>query len=251
MTGRGTLMDQKMVVGILGGMGPEATVDLFAKIVRSTPVLKDQDHLRIVIDNNPRIPDRQRAILENGPSPAPMLIETAKNLVAAGADFIVMPCNTAHYWIDEIRKAVTIPVVDMIEETAKEIVRSHPSMKTVGIMAASGTVRSGLYQRRLRDVAIKAISPTDEDQAKLMQAIYLVKGGDLSKSSATTIEIGQRLATAGAEGIIAGCTEVPLILKNGDLSVPIVDATQVLATRTVEIAQGTRVLQGPERFVSA
>jgi aspartate racemase len=244
-------MDQKMVVGILGGMGPEATVDLFAKIVRSTPVLKDQDHLRIVIDNNPRIPDRQRAILENGPSPAPMLIETAKNLVAAGADFIVMPCNTAHYWIDEIRKTVTIPVVDMIEETAKEIVRSHPSMKTVGIMAATGTVRSGLYQRRLREVAIKAISPTDEDQAKLMKAIYSVKGGDLTKSPAIAIEIGQRLATAGAEGIIAGCTEVPLILKNGDLSVPIVDATQVLATRAVEIAQGIRVLQRPERFVSA
>jgi len=244
-------MDQKMVVGILGGMGPEATVDLFAKIVRSTPVLKDQDHLRILIDNNPRIPDRQRAILENGPSPAPMLIETAKNLVAAGADFIVMPCNTAHYWIDEIRKAVTIPIVDIIEETAKEIVRSYPSMKTVGIMAASGTVQSGLYQRRLRDVAIKAISPTDQDQAKLMQAIYSVKAGDLSKSSVIAIEIGQRLATAGAEGIIAGCTEVPLILKNGDLSVPIVDATQVLATRTVEIAQGIRVLQGPKRVVSA
>lgn len=244
-------MDQKMVVGILGGMGPEATVDLFAKVVRSTPVSSDQDHLRIVIDNNPRIPDRQRAILENGPSPAPMLIETAKNLVAAGADFIVMPCNTAHYWIDEIRRAVTIPVVDMIEETAKEIVRSHPSMKTIGIMAASGTVRSGLYQRRLRDVAIKAISPTDEDQAKLMQAIYSVKAGDLSKSSAIAIEIGQRLATAGAEGIIAGCTEVPLILKNGDLSVPIVDATQVLATRTVEIAQGIRVLQRPEKIISA
>ena len=244
-------MDQKMVVGILGGMGPEATVDLFAKIVRSTPVSRDQDHLRIVIDNNPRIPDRQRAILENGPSPAPMLIETAKNLVAAGADFIVIPCNTAHYWIEDIRKAVRIPVLDMIEETAKEIIQSHPSLKTVGIMAASGTVRSGLYQKRLRELGIKAISPTDTDQDRLMQAIYAVKAGDLTKSSTTAIEIGQRLEKAGAEGIIAGCTEVPLILKIGDLPVPIIDATQVLATRTVEIAQGIRVLNRRERLISA
>jgi len=235
-------MGQKMIVGIMGGMGPEATVDLFAKIVRSTPVSKDQDHLRIVIDNNPGIPDRQKAILENGPSPAPMLVETAKNLAAAGADFIVMPCNTAHYWIEEIRKAVTIPIVDMIEETAKETARLYPSVRIVGIMAATGTVRSGLYQRQLRNVAIKTISPTDADQATLMQAIYSVKAGNLSKSSATAIEIGQRLVRAGAEAIISGCTEIPLILKTGDLPVPIIDATQILATRTIEIAKGIHVL---------
>src|SRR5208337_1505190 len=99
-------MSQKMTIGILGGMGPEATIDLFTKIVHSTPVSRDQDHLRLIIDNNPGIPDRQKAILENGPSPATMLIKTAKNLAVAGADFIVMPCNTAHYWIQEIRKAV-------------------------------------------------------------------------------------------------------------------------------------------------
>jgi aspartate racemase len=233
---------KKMIVGILGGMGPEATVDLFAKIVRSTQVSKDQDHLRIVIDNNPRIPDRQKAILENGPSPAPMLIETAKNLEAAGADFIIMPCNTAHFWIEEIRKAVTIPVVDMIEETAKETARSYPSLRTVGIMAATGTVRSGLYQRQLRGGAIKAVSPTDNDQATLMEAIYSVKAGNLSKASATAIETGQRLVKAGAEAVISGCTEISLILKTGDLPVPIIDATQILATRTVEIAQGIHKL---------
>jgi len=244
-------MNQRMVIGILGGMGPEATVDLFAKIIRSTPVSGDQDHLRIIIDNNPRIPDRQKAILENGPSPVPLLVETAENLANAGANFIVIPCNTAHYWIEDIRKAVRIPVLDMIEETAKEIARSYPSLKTVGIMAASGTVRSGLYQKRLSEVGIKAISPTDTDQDRLMEAIYAVKAGDLTKPSATAIEIGQRLEKAGAEGIIAGCTEVPLILKVGDLPVPIIDATQVLATRTVETAQGIRVLNRPERLVSA
>ena len=232
-------MNQKKVIGILGGMGPEATIDLFGKIVRSTPVSRDQDHLRLIIDNNPGIPDRQEAILENGPSPAPMLIETAKNLETAGANFIVMPCNTAHCWIAEIRRAVKIPVVDMIEEAAKETSKLYPSLRTVGIMAATGTVRSGLYQKQFHNLAIKTVSPTDRDQETLMKIIYSVKAGNLSVSAAA-IQIGQRLIQSGVEAIIAGCTEIPLILKTGDLPVPIIDATQVLAKRAIEIARNSK-----------
>jgi len=236
-----------MIVGVLGGMGPDATIDLFTKIVRSTPAVRDQDHLRLIIDNNPRIPDRQKAILENGPSPAPMLIETAKNLAAAGADFIVIPCNTAHYWIEEIRRAVTIPVIDMIEETAKETARSSPSLRTVGIIAATGTVRAGLYQKQFRKMSIKTMLPTDDDQASLMRTIYSVKAGDLSVSP-TAIQIGGRMVEAGAEAIVAGCTEMPLILKTGDLPVPIIDATQILATCAVEIATKKRLIESSVGF---
>ncbi len=231
-------MNQKRVIGILGGMGPEATVDLFAKIIRSTAATRDQDHFRIIIDNNPGIPDRQEAILENGPSPVPMIAETARNLEAAGANFIVMPCNTAHYWIEEIRKAVEIPVVDMIEETAKQTAKLYPGVRAVGIMAATGTRRSGLYEKQFRKLGINTVSPADDDQVRLTKIICSVKAGDLSKCSATAVEIGQRLAMAKAEAIIAGCTEIPLILKTDDLPVPIIDATQVLATRAVEMAQG-------------
>lgn len=241
-------MSQEMVVGVLGGMGPEATIDLFTKIVRSTPVARDQDHLRLIIDNNPGIPDRQKAILENGPSPAPMLIETAKNLEAAGADLIVMPCNTAHYWIEEIRRAVTIPVIDMIEETAKETARLPPSLRTVGIMAATGTVRAGLYQKQFRKMSIKMLLPTDDDQAILMRAIYSVKAGDISVSHAVAIQIGRRMIEAGAEAIVAGCTELPLILKTGDLPVPIIDATQILATRAIEIATNKTPIESSVGF---
>jgi aspartate racemase len=227
----------KKTIGILGGMGPEATVDLFGKIVRSTPAARDQDHLRIIIDNNPGIPDRQKAILEGGPSPVGELIETAKNLVIAGSDFIVIPCNTAHCWIEEIKRAVSVPVVNMIEETAKEALQSYPNLKIVGILVAEGTLQLGLYQAQFNRVGVKVISPTEDDQARLMDAIYFVKAGDLSKSSAVAIEIGQKLVKAGAEAVIAGCTELPLILKGEDLSVPIIDATQVLARRAIEIAQ--------------
>lgn len=220
-------------------MGPEATIDLFAKIVRSTKASRDQDHLRIIIDNNPEIPDRQKAILGGGPSPLPFLVKTARNLEAAGADFIVMPCNTAHYWIEEIRKSVTIPIVDMIKETAEEIAKSYPSLRTVGILAATGTVQSGLYQRHLDSVGIRSVTPSTEDQMALMQVIYSVKAGDLLRSSTAAVQVGKRTVDAGAEGIIAGCTEIPLVLRPEDLCVPLIDATQVLAARTVEIAEGS------------
>ena len=218
-------------------MGPEATIDLFTKIVRSTKASKDQDHLRIIIDNNPAIPDRQKAILENGVSPVKLLVETARNLESAGADFIVMPCNTAHYWIEDIRRAVRIPVVDMIRETAQEIARTYPSLRTVGILAATGTVRSGLYQKSLSRLRISCLSPAEDDQLTLMDVIYSVKAGDFSKRRIAA-EVAGRVVTAGAEAIISGCTEIPLVLKTGDLSVPLIDATQVLASRTVEISQG-------------
>lgn len=230
---------QHKVIGILGGMGPEATMDLFKKIVNLTPASRDQDHIRVIIDNNPQIPDRQEAILGDGPSPAPLLVETARNLEMAGAGFIVMPCNTAHYWIEEIRSAVGIPVIDMIDVTAEEIAKRYPSLRVVGLLAATGTVRSGLYQKRLSSAGVRVVSPAESDQAALMRVIYAVKSGDSSESSAVAIAIGQRLVAAGAKAAIAGCTEIPLILRVGDLSIPIVDATKVLAKRAVGIALGS------------
>jgi len=220
-------------------MGPEATIDLFSKIVRSTPASRDQDHLHIIIDNNPLIPDRQKAILEGGSSPKPLIIKTARNLAAAGADFIVIPCNTAHHWIEQIRGAVKISVVDMIEEAAEELSRSYPSVRTVGLLAATGTVRSRLYQQRLLEKGIRTVCPSDKDQDRLMEAIYDVKAGDMSKPSADVVRIGRKLVVAGAEALIAGCTEIPLIIKASDISIPIIDATEVLAKRTVEIALGS------------
>ena len=125
------------------------------------------------------------------------------------------------------------------KKAAEEIAKSYPSLRTVGILAATGTVQSGLYQRHLDSVGIRSVTPSTEDQMALMQVIYSVKAGDLLRSSAAVVQVGKRTVDAGAEGIIAGCTEIPLVLRPGDLSVPLIDATQVLAARTVEIAQGS------------
>lgn len=226
------------IIGILGGMGPEATIDLFYKIIKFTPAEKDQEHLRIIIDNNPKIPDRTAAILGKGEDPLPALQETAQNLEKAGADFIVIPCNTAHYFLSSIQESVNIPVLNMIEETAKETKKRIPQIKKVGLLASIGVYKSEIYHQRFKKFNIEVISPEEKDKEEIMKVIYTIKAGDLSKRVKKNIlKITQKLIDKGAEAIIAGCTEIPLILKEGDVSVPLIDPTQILARIAVQKAR--------------
>jgi len=226
------------IIGILGGMGPEATVDLFYKIIKFTPAEKDQDHLRIIIDNNPKIPDRTAAILGKGEDPLSALRETAQNLEKAGADFIIIPCNTAHYFLSSIQESVNIPVLNMIEETAKETKKRIPQIKKVGLLASAGVYEAKIYHQHFKKFNIEVISPEEKGKEKVMKVIYAVKAGDLSEEvKKNIISIAQKLIDKGAEAIIAGCTEIPLILKEGDVSAPIIDPTQVLAKAAVQKAK--------------
>jgi len=142
---------QEGIIGVLGGMGPEATADLFRKIIKNTEAMRDQDHLRVLIDSNPKIPERTAAIVGSGESPLPMMIDTARNLERAGADFIVIPCVTVHYFIEGLREGIAVPVVSIIEEVTGEIDRRLPAVRQVGLMATTGTIRAGLFQDRLRE----------------------------------------------------------------------------------------------------
>ncbi len=226
------------IIGILGGMGPEATIDLFYKIIKSTPAEKDQDHLRIIIDNNPKIPDRTAAILRKGEDPLLALQETARNLEKAGADFIIIPCNTAHYFLPSIQESVKIPILNMIEETAKETQKRIPQIQKVGLLASIGVYETKIYYQCFKKFNIEVISPEEKDKEEVMNAIYAVKAGDLSNEvKGNIIKIAQKLIDKGAEAIIAGCTEIPLILKEGDISVPIIDPTQILAKAAVQKAK--------------
>ena len=230
-------MNQK-IIGILGGLGPEATVDLFYKIVKLTPVEKDQDHFRIIIDNNPKIPDRTAAIFGKGENPLPALQETAKNLEKAGADFIIMPCNTAHYFISEIQQSIKIPILNMIKETAHHVKNIFPSIKNVGLLATKGTYKTELYNSFFKEKNIEILIPTPPEQDKIIDLIYMVKSGILSKEmKSQMIAISEELIKKGAEAIIAGCTEIPLILKNEDLKVPVIDPTNILAKKGIEVAK--------------
>ncbi len=223
------------VIGILGGMGPEATADLFYRIIRATPAKKDQDHLRVIIDSNAKIPDRTAAILHGGPSPLPMMIETAKNLEMAGASFLIIPCNTAHYYIDELRREIGIPVVSMIEVTASRL--KNMNFKKVGLIATDGTVKTGLYQNALGKEGINVLVPSESLQKEVMSAIYdHIKAGDLNTGRKKVLMVANELIRKGVEAIICGCTEISLVLKEGDISVPVVDPLQMLAEEAVRLA---------------
>ena len=226
------------IIGILGGMGPEATTDLFYKIIKLTPAEKDQEHLRIIIDNNPKILDRTASILGKGGDPLPALRETAQNLEKAGADFIIIPCNTAHYFLLSIQGSVKIPILNMIEETAKETRKKISLIQKVGLLASAGVYETKIYHQHFKKFNIEVISPEEKDKEKVMKVIYAVKAGDLSeKVKKNIILIAQKLIDKGVEAIIAGCTEIPLILKEGDVSVPIIDPTQALAKAAVRKAK--------------
>jgi len=232
------VIEEEKTVGILGGMGPLATVELFKRIVQKTPARKDQEHLRIIIDNNPKIPDRTQAILHEGEDPLPFLQETARNLERAGADFIVIPCNTAHYYLEDIRAAVSIPVWDMIEATVAAIKQSK-----VGLLSTDTTLQIKLYQKPCEARGIHLLQPPYEEQSALMRAIYQIKGGrNDSGLKATVIGVAHRLEQLGARALIIGCTELSLILSPADVTVPIYDALDILAQKVVELAKIRRPL---------
>jgi len=222
------------IIGILGGMGPEATADLYLRIIKTTPAKRDQDHPRVIIYSNSKVPDRTAAILGTGPNPMPELIRAGKRLEEAGADFIIIPCNTAHYFIDQLQKELRVPILHMIKLSATKSKEFYPNVKKAGILATDGTVKSGLYKSAYGELEIEVLEPTPESQAEVMKAIYqYIKAGNLIDGDLLLRSVANKLIAAGAEMIICGCTEVSLVLKEGDLTVPILDPLQVLAEAAV------------------
>ena len=231
---------KKKVIGVLGGMGPEATLDCFGKIIKNTPAQRDQDHLRVVIDSNPAVPDRTAAIVEDGPSPVPAMVEGCRALENAGADFIIIPCVSAHFFIAEIQQQANLPILSIFDAVAETIVQDYPEIEFVGLLGTTGTVKGGLFQKRLAREKIKTIVPDGAVQSKIMEAIYDIKNAAPSR---TNSEITADLVAAaegliadksnGAQAIIAGCTEIPLALGQQDLSVPFFDTLTILARAAI------------------
>jgi len=220
------------VVGILGGMGPEATVDFFAKVITLTPAKRDQDHLRIIIDNNPKIPDH----IETG---FPVLVETAKNLERAGADFIVIPCNTVHYFYEDLVREISIPILHMIREVTHAVKAYLPECQRVGLLATSGTITANLYQAEFQKIGVEVIVPDPQYQTKVMDAIQAIKsGGGKDRAREELTKVADLLIQQGkAQALILGCTDIPVVIRMNDFSVPVFDSNLVLAEATVRFAK--------------
>ena len=218
-------------IGILGGMGPMASVEFYRRLVLKTDARTDQEHLHILIDNDPSVPNRTDAILEVGPDPVPALEAMARRLEAAGAGILAMPCNTAHAYVEEIRAAVSIPMVDMIEETASAIDRSP-----VGLLATRGTTKVRLYQKALEARGIETIVPGADDQGTMMDVIRAIKAGEgLEEQKRRIAPIVERLAAGGAEAAIVACTELSL-LPGAGMAIEWIDALDVLVRATLRAA---------------
>lgn len=243
------LDDPRTTIGILGGMGPAATVDLYDKIVGHTPAETDQDHIPVVIYADPRVPDRTEALLHDGPDPVPWLVRGCELLLDMGADFIVIPCNTAHAFLDEVRAKVDADIISMIECAADAIVTDHSQARTVGLLATSGTIESGMYQRALQARGLTTIVPDAEMQRhNVMSSIRAVKANRVQSSvTARLAEAAESLAGRGAHVVLAACTEIPVVLRSDDISLPLVDATEVLAIRAVREALARDAAFGLDR----
>jgi aspartate racemase len=223
------------IVGVLGGMGPDATVDFMSKVIALTPADTDQDHVRMLVDHNPTVPNRQDAILGDGEDPGPEMAAMAKRLEAAGADFLVIPCNTAYVFQQHIVDAVDIPLVSIIDETINAL---PEECSRVGLLATDGCLKARVYQDALASKDMISIEPDAEDMQELMGLIYAIKAGDTGAAIADTMRaLAEELTSQGAQAIVAGCTEIPLVLDNSMLNVPLISSTDVLAEITVQLAK--------------
>ena len=219
-------------VGILGGMGPMATCDLMKKIIEHTDAACDQEHLRICVDSNTNIPDRTAAILGRGQDPRPEMIKSAVRLQSMGADVLIVSCNTAHYFLDDVEKCVDIPVLHMPRETAKTL--RAQGVRKAALLATDGTVQSGIYDRELKEQGIECVHPDAEEQRMIMSLIYdYVKAGKDFPYPERIRAMQERLAKLGVESMILGCTELPIAFARWETLLPTIDPTDVLACSAI------------------
>ncbi|MEA1963823.1 MAG: amino acid racemase [Candidatus Aerophobetes bacterium] len=223
-------------IGIIGGMGPEATVDLFHKIVKNTPVKEDQEHIHLIIDNYPQIPDRSLFLLGRGENPLPFLLKSGKLLQEDGVDALCMPCNTAHYFIEDLRKNLSIPFISIVESALKEIKNRFSAARRIGLLATTGTINGKVYHKVFEKEGYLIVTPDSSNEEILMDAIFGEKGikaGIIQENTVLVKKVIEHLKGKEIDLIIVACTEIPLVLPYFKEDVPIIDATNCLAKEVV------------------
>lgn len=231
------------ILGILGGMGPLATADLFRKIVTLTPASCDNDHIRVIIDSNARIPDRTAAILHGGPDPVPEMRSALRNLEACGVDCVVMPCNTAHWFLPRLQAETSLPFLSMPETTAEACAARFPG-RTACVLATDGTVQTGIYDRALAERGVPFLHPGPEEQKEVMRLIYeVVKASrPVAPEREAWARLLRSLRGSGADYFVLGCTELPVLADALAAPGPFVDPTAELARAAVRFCTGLEPL---------
>ncbi|ATQ45009.1 aspartate/glutamate racemase family protein [Caulobacter mirabilis] len=216
-------------LGVLGGMGPLATADFYAKLIRLTLARSDQEHLPTVIASLPQIPDRTAAIIGSGLSPLPAMREALRVLEHAGVERVAIPCNTAHFWFDALQGATHLPLLHIVDAVAAALsARGLAPGDIVGLLATDGTLKAEIYQRRLHRFGYACATPTPHGQRSVMNAIRRVKAGEPAAATAALRNAVAGLREKGCAAVILACTELPLALPTEHSDV-LLDATEALA----------------------
>ena len=224
----------KKTIGILGGMGPLATMDLYKKIILSTEAQSDNEHIRVYIDGNSAIPDRTAAILHGGEDPVPEMLSALRNLEKCGADCVIMPCNTAHYFLPRLQETTALPFLDMTAITASVCAERYPG-KTACLLGTTGTLEAKIYDGALAEAGVAFMTPNEEERRELMRLIYdVVKASmPLEPEAENWRTLLSGLAGRGADYFVLACTELPILADALGYPGPFVDPTLELARAAV------------------
>ena len=231
------------VLGILGSVGPLVTALLMRMVIEKTPARIDQEHIPMIVFNDPQIPDRTAHILDRSkPDSLPEMAKVARWLQEAGADFIAIACNTAHFYCDGISASVSIPVLNIMDETAREVCSSAPEVRRVGLMATEGTVASGVFETYFARRGVSLVVPDAVDQRLLNGLIYDKVKASLPYDPEELLNVARRLRGRRCDAVVVGCTELSVVFRDLDPAARpawLHDSLDVLAARCVEVARGT------------
>jgi aspartate racemase len=227
---------ESVMLGVLGGMGPMATVDFMSKVIRNTPACCDQDHIEMIVCSASNVPDRSAAILDQGVDPLPAMLDALRRLEQSGATCIAIPCNTAHYWHRALQAETSVPILHIVDAIADTLVERGIGSTMMGVLATDGTVHAGMYQNRLAKRGHSCLMPDSEAQAEVMQAIRLVKAGNIQKAATILRREAETLVARGCSQVVMACTEIPLALATieSGLRAKLLDPSEALARACVK-----------------
>jgi aspartate racemase len=230
-------MSHRRIIGVLGGMGPLATVDFMQKVISATPAACDQDHVPLIVYSVPQIPDRVGAVLAGTDEPFPAILAGLRTLETAGAELIAMPCNTAHAWYDRLEASSGVEILHMADAVVRRLGRTD---QVVALMATSGTLRAGFYQRYLATAGCRVLVPSSDIQSIIARSIAAVKTGAMTEARCFFEEAAASLIRSGADRLLMACTELPLAAYGTEFEQQAIDATVCLAEACVAFSTGTQ-----------
>jgi aspartate racemase len=228
------ISDRHKILGILGGMGPEAGIDFYRQVLAFTPASRDQDHIPTILLSHTQVPDRTESILRGHLDCLPALIEGVAFLEHAGAEVIAIPCNTAHYYIEDLRAAIQTTLLSIVEETVSAILATPESPGCVAVFGTEGIRATNLYGRALEAGGLRYIYPDITSQQRITEIIRSVKSGKAgSEERNQLMALAEEARKSGAEALLLGCTELPILFRGHPVPLPVYDSTSLLAKAAV------------------